>query len=184
MFLLIQNFVLFQIGWFACVLGGANAQYAWLGSLIVAVIIVVHVLRAGNPPDEIRLIVLATVIGTLWDSSLTLAGLYQFNAGVILDGMAPHWLIAMWALFATTLNVSMKWLQGRYLLAAVFGGLGGPLAYFAGHKLGAVDFNPMMTTLVIMGIGWSLIMPLLVYLSSIYNGYTSLADNKLKAETL
>ncbi|MGB5397710.1 MAG: DUF2878 domain-containing protein [Gammaproteobacteria bacterium] len=182
MSLMIQNFVLFQLGWFACVLGGANADYAWLGSLIVVAIIVVHLIRALRPADELMLVIACSLIGTFWDSALTLAGLYQFNAGVLINGMAPHWLIAMWALFATTLNVSMKWMHERYLLAAVFGGLGGPLAYFAGHKLGAVDFNPPLITLVIIGIGWSLIMPLLVYLTRFFNGYQSVPANALKAE--
>ena len=180
---LIQNFILFQLGWFACVLGGAAPDYVWLGTGIVALIVFSHVLRAPIKAAEITLITLTVLVGTFWDSALTLAGLYQFHAGTFISGMAPHWLIAMWALFATTLNVSMRWLHERYLLAAAFGGIGGPLAYYAGHKLGAVDFDDATTSLLVIAVGWSLIMPLLIFLTRFYNGYPRLNLNRLKVET-
>ena len=75
-------------------------------------------------------------------------------------------------LFATTLNVSLKWMKRRYLLAAVFGGLGGPLAYYAGHRLGAVGFSDIQTALLAVGIGWAFIMPLLMLLAERFDGYS------------
>jgi hypothetical protein len=87
----------------------------------------------------------------------------------------------MWALFATTLNVSMTWMKGRYLLAALVGLIGGPLAYYAGHKLGAVNFSNTMMTLTVVGAGWFFIMPLLVYFSEKFNGYVPVGTVKLEA---
>ena len=34
----------------------------------------------------------------------------------------------------------MAWLQGRPVLGAALGAIGGPLAFLAGERLGAVDF--------------------------------------------
>ena len=57
-----------------------------------------------------------------------------------LAALAPYWLVVMWALFATTINVSMAWMKNRWLLAVVMGAVFGPMA-FAGEKLGAVNFS-------------------------------------------
>ncbi|CAA6821873.1 MAG: Unknown protein, partial [uncultured Thiotrichaceae bacterium] len=80
--LLISNFVLFQIGWFACVLGGAY-QAPLIGSLVAAVIIGIHVIRAQEPAKEMRLVVVALVIGLLFESLLTLNDLSVFTSGVL-----------------------------------------------------------------------------------------------------
>jgi hypothetical protein len=67
----------------------------------------------------------------------------------------------MWLLFAMTLNHSLSWLKGRYVLSFVFGALGGPLAYVAGEKLGAVEITSDLS-LVILAISWAMITPLLM----------------------
>jgi NAD(P)-dependent dehydrogenase (short-subunit alcohol dehydrogenase family) len=36
-------------------------------------------------------------------------------------------------------NGSLSWLRGRYWLGAFLGALGGPVAYYSGHRLGAVN---------------------------------------------
>ena len=170
---MLQNFLLFQIGWFSCVLGGASNDYYLSGVIVVAAVIVIHLARASNIQHEIALIGITAIIGTVWDSSLTLAGLFVFANGVFYSGMVPLWIIAMWALFATTLNVSMKWMKNKYLLASLFGAIGGPVAYYAGYRLGAVEFSNTLIALVAVGIGWAIIMPLLMVLTKRFNGYRS-----------
>lgn len=167
---MLVNFVLFQMGWFACVLGAAAAM-PWSGSLLVLGIIGYHLYSAVDARTEIHLLLMVLIIGFTWDSLLVTLGLLQFNSGVLHPALAPHWILAMWALFATTLNVSMNWLKGRYFLAGVFGAFGGPMAYYAGLKLGAVSMPSPMQALILLAIGWSIIMPLLVFLSERFNGY-------------
>lgn len=176
MSLMMQNFLLFQLGWFSCVIGGSSPSYYWVGAAVVAVVITLHLMRAADTRDELFLIAITMVLGTAWDSGLLLVGLFTFQYGMIMAELVPLWMIAMWALFATTLNVSMKWMKGRYLLAAAFGAVGGPLAYYAGHKLGAVDFSDMTTALFAVAAGWSVIMPLLMWLSEHFNGYRPSRD--------
>lgn len=171
MSLMVQNFVLFQLGWFSCVLGGASSDYHWLGVVVVFVIIAAHLARAHRISDEVMLILATTLLGASWDSLLLNSGLYSFSHGVLITGLVPLWLVAMWSLFATTLNVSLGWMKNRYLLAAIFGAAGGPTAYYAGHRLGAVEFSDTLTALLAVGAGWTVIMPLLVLLSTRYDGY-------------
>ena len=181
---MIQNFILFQVGWLSCVIGGASSSYHWIGVAVVAAIIAVHLLRSNMINSEIMLILITTLLGTTWDSALMGAGLLAFNNGVVFDAIIPFWMVAMWALFATTLNVSMQWMKNRYLLAAIFGAIGGPVAYYAGHRLGAVEFSQVSTSLLVVGAGWAVMMPLLMHLSTRFNGYRETDRNSFEVKTI
>lgn len=181
--LIIQNFILFQIGWFSCVISGATPGYSWVGVVVVAIIVALHLLRANDISREASLVIAAMFIGTLWDSSLIQAGLFNFPHSAAINGLAPYWIIAMWGLFATTLNVSMKWMKGKYLLASAFGAIGGSLAYYAGYKLNAVEFSDTRTALVAVAAGWAIIMPALMALSERLNGYRSMQSNNYEVNT-
>jgi hypothetical protein len=167
---LIANFLLFQIGWLACVLSAAWEQPLY-GALCAFAIVVWHISRAHDRGGEFRLVLLVTVIGLLWDSLLVWQGLLVFSSGMLLPFLAPYWIILMWSMFATTLNVSLRWLRTRYLWAAVFGALGGPLAYYAGQRLGAVEFSSVTLSLAALAAGWALIMPAILHLSRRHDGY-------------
>ena len=166
---IIVNAVVFQIGWFCCVLGGAN-DLPWLGTLTALVIVSWHINNAPHPRNELLLILSAGVIGAIWDSLLVYAGWLQYPSGTLIAGTAPHWIIAMWLLFATTLNVSLRWLKHRPLVAAVTGAVAGPAAYFAGYKLGGVQIPDMTIAMTALALGWSVFMPLLMGLSNHLDG--------------
>ena len=166
------NFVAFQIAWFACVLGGAHDRVT-AGTLAVAAAVALHLAIAPRPGPEARLVAILTGIGLVWDSLVVSLGLMSYPAGTFAPGVAPLWIIAMWALFATTLNLSMSWLKGRPWLAAAFGAVGGPLAYVAGRKLGGVEMNEPALALLVQGLGWAVMMPLLLRLAARLNGFES-----------
>lgn len=158
------NFAAFQLGWFACVLGAAHGL-PWAGTGVALAIVAWHLTRAAQPRAELVLVLIAAGIGALWDSGLSALGWIRYPSGVLIEGTAPYWIVAMWMLFATTLNVSLAWL-GRYLpLAAVFGALGGPLAYLGGAKLGALTFGAQEAALVALALGWAVLTPLLLRLA-------------------
>ena len=103
---LVINFVAFQLGWFACVIGAANGL-PWGGSLVVLAVVALHLARVRRPLPELRLVGLAMALGLVVDSLLLATGWLSYPSGNWLPGMAPYWIVAMWALFATTLNVSV-----------------------------------------------------------------------------
>ena len=121
----ISNIILFQIGWFACVLGAANGL-AWQGTLLAMLIIATHIWLSGNPSKEFVLLLIAILIGTIWDSVLVWAELIQYQTGMLHSDLAPYWIIALWGLFATTLNVSLRWMRGKWIIAALAGAVSGP----------------------------------------------------------
>jgi Protein of unknown function (DUF2878) len=166
----ITNFVLFQLGWFACVLGAAQ-DYPWAGTVAAAAIVAWHIRSAARPAAEVNLLLQVVLIGAVWDSLLVMLGWIAYPSGTLLAGTAPHWILALWALFATSLNVSMRWLKGRLLLAALMGAVCGPLSYWAAVRLGAVQFVHPAQVIVALAVGWALIMPALMLLSQRNDGF-------------
>jgi hypothetical protein len=164
------NFVVFQVAWFACVLGGARGLEL-AGTLTVAAALVLHVALAPRGALEIALVVVVAMVGLLWDSLVVTLGLMVYPSGSPAPGLAPVWIVAMWALFATTLNLSLGWLKGRPALAALLGAVGGPLAYFAGHRMGGIELPDPAIALLVQGLGWSMLMPLLTSLATRLNGF-------------
>jgi len=168
---IIINALVFQAGWLCCVLAGAN-QLPWLGTLTALLIVAGHITYARDSRKELSLILIAGGIGAVWDSFLVYAGWLNYPSGILIEGTAPHWIVAMWLLFATTLNVSLRWLKQRRLLAGVLGAVSGPAAYFAGWKLGGVQMPDPVIAMLALGFGWALFMPLLMSLSNRFDGMT------------
>ena len=166
---IIINALLFQAGWLCCVLAGAN-HLPWLGTFTALLIVTWHLGNAIDARRELLLILIAGTIGAIWDSLLVYAGWFMYPSGTLLAGTAPHWIVAMWLLFATTLNVSLRWLKQRMLLSAVLGAVAGPAAYYAGYKLGGVLITDLAIAMGSLALGWALFMPLLMSLSNRLDG--------------
>jgi hypothetical protein len=165
----ITNALVFQAGWLCCVLAGAN-HLPWLGTFAALLIVGQHVIRAVHPRSELLLVACAGIIGAVWDSILVYAGWLAYPSGILVEGTAPHWIVAMWLLFATTLNVSLRFLKQRPLLASLAGAIGGPAAYFAGYRLGGVQITDFTAAMTALALGWSLFMPLLMWLAGRFDG--------------
>ena len=166
----VVNFLVFQVGWFSSVLGAAN-QMPWLGPVLVVAAVALHLRFAHQPAKELMLIASCGVLGALFDSALVAAGWVQYPSGMIAAGVAPYWIVGMWLLFATTLNVSLRWLRSRVLLAAVFGLIGGPASYVAGAKLGGITLLEPGAALAMLAVGWAVMLPILFELASRLDGY-------------
>jgi hypothetical protein len=110
------------------------------------------------------------VLGALFDTLLLQTGWLTYVNGMLWAGTAPYWIVAMWLLFATTLNVSLRWLRRSYAAAALLGLIGGPMSYYAGAKLGGLTFINTTAALTALAIGWALVIPLLVWLSERLDG--------------
>jgi hypothetical protein len=60
----------------------------------------------------------------------------------------------------------LDWLRGRYWLASALGACGGPVAYYGGQRLGALQLlNNASLSLLIIAVEWAFVTPALVYLS-------------------
>jgi hypothetical protein len=163
------NVVLFQAAWFAAVLGAARGVF-WLGPLALLPVLAIHLALRDNRSAELKLLLTAGLLGFLFDSALVSAGVFTPLAHLFPRPFSPPWMISLWLNFAATLNVSMSWLRGRYFLAALFGAVGGPLAYYSGAKLGATEALPASFGMLVLAMGWGAMTPLLVWLAQVFSG--------------
>jgi Protein of unknown function (DUF2878) len=156
----IVNFIFFQAAWFAAVLGAAHGM-PWLGLAAVPAALALHLLLSRDWRPELLLALAAAGTGFVFDSVLIAAGAFSPVPFGLPEPLSSPWMVMLWVNLATTLNVSLGWLRGRYALASVFGAVGGPLAYLSGAQLGAMTAMPGPAGLAAIGFAWAIALPLL-----------------------
>ena len=167
------NFALFQIGWFACVLGAAHDAVA-VGMCAALVICAVHVgAVARDRGREVHLLAVVTAAGSALTAFNVANGAVTFGespARLALGGV-PAWIPCLWALFATLLRHSLAWLQGRPLLAALLALVGSPLSYAGAARLGAVEIHAAFARgPLVLGVSWAAAVPAALWLAARRNG--------------
>jgi hypothetical protein len=109
------NFVLFQLGWFISVWGAANQKLP-LSMMVVALILLAHIMQASRKKEATMLLFIIMLLGSIFDQLLLITNLVTYQ-NQFFDTLVPVWIVAMWGLFATTLNLSLSWLKSNRVLA-------------------------------------------------------------------
>ena len=160
------NFVGYQLVWFA-VVGTAGGSRPWLGLAAAAAFMALQLALSNRRALDVRLLILAFVLGLSIDGALSAVGWIRYAGPTpaLPSGGAPLWILALWTSFSLTLTRSLAWLSGHPLWAAVFGAIGGPIAYWsAARGFHAVRFAPpSYRAMVALAAGWSAAMSLLFY---------------------
>ena len=163
----ITNFILFQLAWFICVLGAAYNQ-TYFALMISVIILLVHFALIKKRLLELKLILAAGIFGLLFDGVLLNFDLVIYNDPGLPYPITPIWIVMLWMIFAMTLNHSLAWLSQKYYLSILFGAIGGPLAYIAGEKLGAITLLSS-NSIIMLCVGWALITPVLLIIANKLN---------------
>ncbi len=159
------NFLLYEIGWFACVVGTACAR-PWLGSFIAFLLVLIHLGLSTNRTGQLQILIVATVIGLTVDSALLALGVFRFSNGWLVTWLPPVWMSILWMQFGTTFRYCLGWLSGRYALSSLLALLGAPAAFLGGERIGAVSFiAPRLPHLAMLGAAWAVALPVLIYSS-------------------
>lgn len=67
-------------------------------------------------------------------------------------------------------HYALYWLSGRHLLAALFGLVGGPFAYWGGVRLGAAELGEnTLFSFISLALVWAVVTPLLFWISAKLN---------------
>ncbi len=155
----------FQIVWLTCALGAANGRSA--PGIIAAVVFALFVSVANRRNTLDALCIAATgLVGFVVESTLIILGVVTFSAAWPLASLAPAWIVALWIAFGATLASIAHLLKSRSPLFAVALGAGcGPLAYFAGERLGALQIaEPKTLSFLILSLVWGAALPALTKL--------------------
>ena len=125
------NAGLFQLTWFACVLGGAAGSSVW-GAVALASLLAFSGARPFLRSDLTLAAVLGLVglgLDTLWIRT----GVLDYGSAI-----APAWIIMLWMGVGLTLNHSLSLFANRPWLGGLMAGAAAPLSYLGGERLGGV----------------------------------------------
>ena len=158
------NFVFFQVGWFACVLGAAHQWVFWAASGTLTYI-ALKIWRSSSPQQEVSLLAKVLAYGIVTDTLIMHLGYVDFQDAWPSPYLSPLWMWVLWLLVGGTLNQSLSWLHGRPVLGALLGGICGPISYEAGIQLGAGAWGPggQFAGFILVGLVWAIALPLFCY---------------------
>jgi len=154
------NALVFQVGWFVCVLGGNFAALIY-----TAIALLFHHQFILIRPRQWYVLLAIAAGGCLLDILLVQTSIIHFeNADVI--GI-PIWLMCLWLLFATTFQYCLGWLRRYLWLAVILAAVFGPMTYWLGANLADASIAaPLLTSLSIMAAGWALLFPTGIYFAN------------------
>ncbi len=168
------KFALFQGVWLACALGAA-ADSALPGTLAAMVLLALHLATATRMGPAVGAVLAAAILGLILETLFLRLKVLGFSAPWPLDGLAPVWIVALWASFAATSDSAFKVLgRAPYLKAALAGAIAGPLSYLAGEKLGALVIQaPRWQGFCVLAAAWAVAYPLLLAFEALRAGTSS-----------
>jgi hypothetical protein len=159
------NYVAYQIGWLAAIVGAASGHGTGGASLAFA-LTGGHVMLARDRRGELALVLAALAAGVVVESGQIASGTYRVLADAPAGVLPPLWLLALWAQFATTFRFSLRRVMTRPWSAMLFGAVGGPIAFLAGERLGAVELAvPLGPALARLVVAWGLALAWLAWLT-------------------
>ncbi len=161
----VVNATLFQICWFACVIGGAKGVI-WPAILSFSALAIFQLRPSRRAKSDLKLLFASLVLALIVDSTWIHLGWIKYSTPVPFEFITPLWIALLWMAFSITLNHSLTWINKHPLLAPVLGAMGGVLSYWAGIRLGAVTFHadPILITIG-LAIAWAASLQILSKLS-------------------
>jgi hypothetical protein len=154
---IIANAAVYQLSWFLAVLGGNMGAWLAIGMLLL------HLAFSSVRMADIQMMLLLLCTGLVVDGTLHQIGFISFKE----TGFPiPFWLVVIWLALAITPHHCLSWLKNRPFLSAVFGALGGPIAYWAGTRLGAATFAwSLPLSIGTLAVIWAALWPAVMYFS-------------------
>ncbi|CAA0114405.1 Uncharacterised protein [Halioglobus japonicus] len=151
----IVNGLLFNITWFVIV----TTESAIIAPIVAVLHLSIHFALMGKGYQEVKVIAQVALIGAIVDQLVFYFGVFNVAGRAALP---PLWLFCLWPVLGTTLMHAFSSLQGRFVLAALLGGVGGTASFIAGTRLTSVAFESALFGPIIIFIVWAVVFPLLL----------------------
>ena len=159
------NLILFKIV-YGISLAGVSIGFPWLGAIGLIGFLIWHAKTSTHAKADFILAGIAILLGTLVDTINIQTGVLVYQEAWPSASIAPFWIMVLWANLALIMNGALRWLQGRYVMAAAIGALIGPLGYTLGVKLGTASYaSGKLEFVLITGISWMIALPLLLLIA-------------------
>lgn len=154
---IIINLFAYDICW-TLTMFGAGRSWWWAAILVTGLSVVAQLAISPVWRKEAAVVFGGALVGVVTDVIGVRLGMFSYRAGTGVQ----FWIVffALWANFGTVLRPSLSWMWDKPLFAAILGGVGGPLAYWIGAKIGAIDLgNSVPKSLVWFGVQYAILTP-------------------------
>jgi len=136
------NGAVFQALWLLLVVtAGSRGSGVVVGATGLVVLLQLRLTTPRTFKSGLIFVLLATVSGAVMETLLTWAGVFSPLRAIAPFPLTPLWLIGLWLAFAGFLKTTLTYLRGRPVTQWCLGAIGGPMAYWSGARLGAVDLH-------------------------------------------
>lgn len=161
----IANALGYQAVWFATLISVSKGHF-WFGFFTSLVFAALMLCFGGKAKQDSRIVLIGLILGMAIDTLFTSTGWIQYAQSWSSVSLAPLWIIALWLSFSFTLNHSMAFLRQNYAMAALFGLLGGPLAYWCADRVfNVIDYGTDIAFVMAgLGICWGLVIPAIFFI--------------------
>lgn len=161
----IVNMAWMQALWFAAVMGAA-VNLTWPALAVLAGFAIWQLFPANRICSDLAMIPVAVFIGFILDSNWIRLGWIEYSNPGKVPGLAPYWILILWAGLALTLNHSLAWMRSKPLMTGLITTVVSPLSYLGGESLGGLKIiNDSWHWVVGLGVSWGIALPLLLWLA-------------------
>ncbi|MEK9657260.1 MAG: DUF2878 domain-containing protein [bacterium] len=156
------SIIVFQVIWFfAAIMAGKGLPLYSVSAIGVS--LVGHWLCSKNKKNSALFYLSAAGLGFIADTCLIQIGVMTMTSRV--KDVSPLFMVGMWCHFVSTFDYSLAWVHKHKKIAVLLGGIAGPLAYWSGEKLGALQLNESLGySLGWIAFMWIVTMPTLMYM--------------------
>lgn len=161
----IANAAGYQVVWLVTLMSTSKGFF-WPGFITSIAFALAMLCFGGKAKQDSRIVMIGLVLGAAIDTLFAAGGWIQYAMPWTVVSFAPLWIIALWLSFSFTLNHSMSFLRKNYVVAGLFGLVGGPLAYWCADRMFNVIEYGTDISLVMIGLGlcWGCVIPAIFYL--------------------
>lgn len=153
-----SNIVLAHALWTLAVCG-AGTTWWWAAPALILISAIVQLRWSPAPAAECMFVFVGGFAGMLLDMASNALGLFNYASSSQIEFVVVF--ASLWINFGTTLRPSLRWLWRRRVLAAILGGVCGPLTYWAAARIGAISpTEPAWRVFAWCGMQYAVALPL------------------------
>lgn len=165
-FSVILHFSVYYIVWFTALVTASRDEY-WLGTLICLPLLVMQIAWQYHVEKTLkhvlRIVAVILVVTTVVDTVLLHLHVMTYKGNIFNNLLTPPWIMVLWVEFAIVMHALSEPMWRRYYFLGVVSLAAFPMAYTIGAKIGAVELHHGVWSLVVFGVVWAVLLPLILY---------------------
>ena len=134
----------YQLTWLSCAFGESSFNNAKLGIYVGIVYLILYLYFSSNKRRFIKVSLLISIPGYLFDTLMVYFQIYFFNTSIIF-GTLPIWMLILWLSFSTLFDEVLVFFKNYKTLGIILSSILGPITYYLGEPIGIVSIkNPII----------------------------------------